>query len=131
MLHEVQQGGVGVVGGRDGRDLVVLVTGSASPTAVAASALTGVVLMGERERGRRQEGNVNVRERNRIVLLLKECVWTVQWCNVTKYIYLSTVLKYNFEVFVLYLTISNVQYFYFYFTTSQIQILYFYSTTFI
>ena len=44
-----------------------------------------------------------------------------QWCNVTKN---------NFEVFVLYLTISNVQYFYFYFT-SRIQISYFYATTFI
>ena len=53
-----------------------------------------------------------------------------QWCKVTKCIYLSTVLKYNFEVFVLYLTISNFQYFYFYSTTSRIQILYFYSTSY-
>ena len=54
-----------------------------------------------------------------------------QWCKVTKYIYLSTVLKYSFELFVLYLSISNFQYFYFYSTTSWIQILYFYSTTII
>ena len=46
-----------------------------------------------------------------------------QWCKVTKYIYLSTVLKYSFEVFVLYLSISNFQSFYFYSTTSGIQIL--------
>ena len=55
----------------------------------------------------------------------------MQWCKVTKYIYLSTVLKYSFEEFVLYLSISNFQYFYFYSTTSQRQILYFYSTTII
>ena len=30
-----------------------------------------------------------------------------QWCKVTKYIYLSTVLKHNFELFVIYLSISN------------------------
>ena len=40
-------------------------------------------------------------------------------------------LKYNFEVSVLYLSFSNFQYFYFYSTASRIQILYFYSTTFI
>lgn len=42
VLHEVQQGGVGVVGGRDGGDLVVFVP--CSSTAAVASALTGVVL---------------------------------------------------------------------------------------
>ena len=54
-----------------------------------------------------------------------------QWCKVTKYIYLSTVLKYIFEEFVLYLSISKFQYLYFYSITSQREILYFYSTTFI
>lgn len=44
VLHEVQQGGVGVVGGRDGRDLVVFVPGSSSSATTAASALTGVTL---------------------------------------------------------------------------------------
>lgn len=43
VLHEVQQGGVGVVGGRDGWDLVVFVPCSSS-SAAAASALTGVIL---------------------------------------------------------------------------------------
>ena len=44
------------------------------------------------------------------------------------YIYfeLSTTKLYNSEVFVLYMSIPNLQYFYFYFTTSLIQILYFY-----
>lgn len=46
VLHEVQQGRVGVVRGRDGRDLVVLVpcSSSSSSAATAASALTGVIL---------------------------------------------------------------------------------------
>jgi len=48
MLHQVQQGGVGVVGGRDGRDLVVLVPGRPA----AASALAGVVLHRETEERR-------------------------------------------------------------------------------
>ena len=39
--------------------------------------------------------------------------------------------KYNVEVFVIYLSISNSQYFYFYSTTPWTQILYFYSITFI
>lgn len=43
VLHEVQQGGVGVIGGRDGGDLVIFVPCSSSTTA-AASALTGVAL---------------------------------------------------------------------------------------
>lgn len=42
VLHEVQQGGVGVIGGRDGGDLVIFVPCSSS--AAAASALTGVAL---------------------------------------------------------------------------------------
>ena len=41
-----------------------------------------------------------------------------QWCKVTKYIYSSTVLKYNVDIFLLYMSISNFQYFYFYSTTS-------------
>ena len=55
-------------------------------------------------------------------------ILTPQWCKATKYIYLSTVLKYSFEVFVLYLGNFKFQYFYFYSTTSRIQILCFYST---
>ena len=51
--------------------------------------------------------------------------------DIDKLIYFSTVFKYNFEVFVLYLTIYKVQYVYFYFATSRIQILYFYSTAFV
>lgn len=44
VLHEVQQGGVGVIGGRDGGDLVIFVPCSSSAAAAAASALTGVAL---------------------------------------------------------------------------------------
>lgn len=59
VLHEVQQGRVGVVGGRDRRDLVVFVPRSPSssaaattPTsAAAAAALTGVALGRKRRRG--------------------------------------------------------------------------------
>ena len=49
----------------------------------------------------------------------------LQWCKVTRYIYLSTVLKYMFEEFVLYLSISKFQYLYFYSTTFQREILLF------
>lgn len=52
VLHEVQQGGVGVVWGRDGGDLIVLVARPASSSAVTASALTGVVLKTGREKDR-------------------------------------------------------------------------------
>ena len=38
--------------------------------------------------------------------MLNHHVW-FQWCKVTKYIYSSTVLKYNFEVLILYWSISN------------------------
>lgn len=50
VLHEVQQGGVGVVRGRDGRDLVVFVPcSSASSSSATASALTGVILQEGKE----------------------------------------------------------------------------------
>ena len=39
--------------------------------------------------------------------------------------------KYTFEVFVLYLSVSDFQYFYFYSATSQRKILYFYSSAII
>lgn len=55
VLHEVQQGGVGVVGGRDGRDLVVLVPCSSS---AAASALTGITLQ---KRGGKKTPNKTIR----------------------------------------------------------------------
>lgn len=48
VLHEVQQGGVSVVGGRDGWNLVVFVPCSSS-SAAAASALTGVILPKRKE----------------------------------------------------------------------------------
>lgn len=58
VLHEVQQGRVGVVGGRDRRDLVVFVprspssaTAAASSSTAAAAALTGVALGRKRRRG--------------------------------------------------------------------------------
>lgn len=50
VLHEVQQGRVSVVGGRDGGDLVVFIpcsaasSSSATSSAAAAPALTGVAL---------------------------------------------------------------------------------------
>ena len=39
---------------------------------------------------------------------------TGQWCKVTKYMYLSTVLKYTFELSVLYLSNYHFRYFHFY-----------------
>lgn len=57
VLHEVQQGRVGVVGGRDGGDLVVLIprstaaSSSAATSSAAAPALTGVALGKKTRRG--------------------------------------------------------------------------------
>ena len=42
-----------------------------------------------------------------------------QWCKVPKYIYSSTVLKYDFEVLVLYWSISNCLYLYLYSTADR------------
>ncbi len=48
--------------------------------------------------------NVKLNSLGSVLLLF--CVMYNQWCKVTKYIYLSTVLKYDFEVLVLYLSVS-------------------------
>ncbi len=50
-------------------------------------------------------------ESNRTLKVLEtKCTYT-QWWKITKYIYLSTVLKYSFEVLVLYLSVSIFCYF--------------------